>query len=456
MSLFDKNRILPECENAAPSSAIDMHFALQGWSVPTGGVVFPFEWKDGAIAFHPEATKPHEMLGHYCDAAGADAATWSRDSLPELLAQQDMRVLVFFPRELPGMAELKRVRERRGAKVSFAPYIVRDRPGLGAIAAESVDEFAALAQGIPWMGGLTAELEELPKDGRYVFFSGDRKELIGYDIAHIQSVGTWDVVRELDQHYLKVATARFAELRCKKCKGRQTTSVGQVESGNIEACSDCSEKTGATLVCVLESVMEAPTLPGEYGPPIFERIWYNQVENCSRATISMDTLNGNKWSEVKEVVQLPIGVTGELKGASLEQGVIQDFFEKMMLARIANPFAPRPARLTHACNGFGNIESWSDVLNSAITKARETIQKNKDDAIANPGDVVRVAKECGLDPQPAGHNEHSWRARCPGTGHALMIATDSFGCGYCRRNGGAVDLRAFVEERAAGKKNKSS
>jgi len=63
--------------------------------------------------------------------------------------------------------------------------------------------------------------------------------------------------------------------------------------------------------------------------------------------------------------------------------------------------------------------------------------------------IVQVARDLQLNPEPEGTAPQRWWARCPGTGHRLMISSssDSFGCGYCARKGGVEELRAFVEER---------
>jgi len=44
-----------------------------------------------------------------------------------------------------------------------------------------------------------------------------------------------------------------------------------------------------------------------------------------------------------------------------------------------------------------------------------------------------------------------WYATCPGMNHSLEIraSTGEFFCGYCKRKGGAAELRAFVREREA-------
>jgi hypothetical protein len=62
--------------------------------------------------------------------------------------------------------------------------------------------------------------------------------------------------------------------------------------------------------------------------------------------------------------------------------------------------------------------------------------------------IIKMARELGLDPHPAGHNDSAWMAGCPQSGsHWIMIspASNEFGCGYCRRKGGPQELLAFYD-----------
>jgi len=71
------------------------------------------------------------------------------------------------------------------------------------------------------------------------------------------------------------------------------------------------------------------------------------------------------------------------------------------------------------------------------------------EAAANETEIVRVARELGLNPEPTGEGSTHWRARCPGTQHQLLIGAGSgqFGCGYCKVKGAVRELREFVERR---------
>jgi hypothetical protein len=74
---------------------------------------------------------------------------------------------------------------------------------------------------------------------------------------------------------------------------------------------------------------------------------------------------------------------------------------------------------------------------------------NAEAARAEESQLVVVARELGLSPEPSGEGPHHWHSRCPGTNHGLMISSssDQFGCGYCKVKGGAEELREFVARR---------
>ena len=63
--------------------------------------------------------------------------------------------------------------------------------------------------------------------------------------------------------------------------------------------------------------------------------------------------------------------------------------------------------------------------------------------------IIQTARILGLGPETTGRSPVSWQARCPKVNHYLAIssATNTFGCGYCRRKGGPEELEAFVADR---------
>jgi hypothetical protein len=111
--------------------------------------------------------------------------------------------------------------------------------------------------------------------------------------------------------------------------------------------------------------------------------------------------------------------------------------------------------LYHGRGGFAVPTRWESgplVDEATFRKAVESLSagwhRNADAARARETPVIRAARSAGLDPRPAGASPTAWWARCPGGGHHLQTSSesDTFGCGYCRRRGGAAELESFAAE----------
>lgn len=79
----------------------------------------------------------------------------------------------------------------------------------------------------------------------------------------------------------------------------------------------------------------------------------------------------------------------------------------------------------------------------------EALDGNAEMARRDDSEIIAVARELGMYPEPTGTGPHHWRSRCPETNHGLYIhsGSNTFGCGYCCRNGGPEELRQFVYDR---------
>lgn len=88
-----------------------------------------------------------------------------------------------------------------------------------------------------------------------------------------------------------------------------------------------------------------------------------------------------------------------------------------------------------------------------IARIEDELRENTAKTLKSETNIVRVARELGLNPRPAGTHEDLWWALCPGRNHTLQIGgpEELFFCRYCKKKGGEEELRAFVLERSTKK-----
>ena len=97
-------------------------------------------------------------------------------------------------------------------------------------------------------------------------------------------------------------------------------------------------------------------------------------------------------------------------------------------------------------------------FDSLVGRIQHEVEENRQRASEGETEIIKIARELGLSPEPTGHGISHWSARCPETNHQLFIdaAENSFGCGYCKRKGSVEELRVFVKERKEWRTNPSS
>lgn len=95
----------------------------------------------------------------------------------------------------------------------------------------------------------------------------------------------------------------------------------------------------------------------------------------------------------------------------------------------------------------------SGELESIVGAVAEELERNeqmaKEKQRRSEAPIIKMARDLGLDPRPAGHNDSAWMANCPqSSNHWIMISPEhnEFGCGYCRRKGNPQELRAFCDD----------
>ena len=166
------------------------------------------------------------------------------------------------------------------------------------------------------------------------------------------------------------------------------------------------------------------------------------------------------WIDEGPYPPVSAGITGGTASA--------EAFEEKKLSRIGCAFVvPRKGdevtaclsllgRLFRARHGFQGPAGFvapglvdKTAYDGLVVRFKKELDRHRQKTQGADTEIVTVARDFGLSPQPTGHGPSHWAANCPETNHQLDInaATNSFGCGWCKRNGGAEDLRAFVKER---------
>lgn len=126
----------------------------------------------------------------------------------------------------------------------------------------------------------------------------------------------------------------------------------------------------------------------------------------------------------------------------------QDVAEQLaaVLVRCRFPFE-QPRAGVHG--GLLSAAVWDEALEAFHRELDDHRREALERYEANPSALVGTARDLGLRPEPSQTGPSSWSANCPGTQHWIRIdaETDRWGCGYCKRKGGADELRAFVRDR---------
>ena len=84
-----------------------------------------------------------------------------------------------------------------------------------------------------------------------------------------------------------------------------------------------------------------------------------------------------------------------------------------------------------------------------IGSIKDDIRSNRQDSAKSKSEIISTAEGLGLQPEPPFLSPGIWSAICPRTNHHLYLSSTSntFGCGYCGKKGGPIELAEFVKER---------
>ena len=128
---------------------------------------------------------------------------------------------------------------------------------------------------------------------------------------------------------------------------------------------------------------------------------------------------------------------------------------------------PRDGDTLAACGGLLNILfrarvgfSWPSrfLAEGVVTRQdfdrvvgalKAELDANAAKARNSETEIVKIARDLGLDPRPNGKSANRWHATCPKTNHHLEInaSRNEFFCGWCKRKGGLDALRDFAAQR---------
>jgi hypothetical protein len=116
--------------------------------------------------------------------------------------------------------------------------------------------------------------------------------------------------------------------------------------------------------------------------------------------------------------------------------------DRLLRARI--PFSgPRPPYISGLLAG----QELTSMVGIITDELRSNALAAEVASLDHEALIIKVARDLGLNPRPAGHNRTAWIADCARRSHFIMISPsdNKFGCGYCKRAGGPAELQAFCE-----------
>jgi hypothetical protein len=171
-----------------------------------------------------------------------------------------------------------------------------------------------------------------------------------------------------------------------------------------------------------------------------DRLWslITPSEKCTLESLSARERGDNGW--VKRMI-----TGGCVAGAARYEApreAVRILMDRLLRARIhfSGPRPPYVSGLLTSQEMTSMVRVFSNELRSNAIAAEAA-------SLDPEALIIKVARDLGLNPRPAGHNRTAWIADCARRSHFIMISPshNEFGCGYCKRAGGPADLQAFCE-----------
>jgi len=124
-----------------------------------------------------------------------------------------------------------------------------------------------------------------------------------------------------------------------------------------------------------------------------------------------------------------------------EQNSAFRLFDELIRARVG---FHKPRKLLRS--GLVSLADYHRILNEFASE----INRNRKADDQTGSEIIEVAQELGLHPEPPLLNQKIWSAQCPGTNHKLFINAEKgeFGCGYCGVKGDSSVLRVLMMQRS--------
>jgi hypothetical protein len=162
-------------------------------------------------------------------------------------------------------------------------------------------------------------------------------------------------------------------------------------------------------------------------------------ENSTRQSLAARAAGDPEWAKSK----IACGCVAGVPRAGTRNEAATRLLDALVRAKVHYEF-PRPPYL----QGLLTTGELTEIV-GAVTEElkRNALAAEEEQHGDSTAPIIKLARQLGLNPRPAGHNRSDWTADCPRRSHTIMISPSSneFGCGYCRRKGGPAELKAFAD-----------
>ena len=173
-----------------------------------------------------------------------------------------------------------------------------------------------------------------------------------------------------------------------------------------------------------------------------EILWFRRTEYAdSLWSILYEQLPEDVEIEDIEAYASDLELVARAPVADTSRAAAKELFQYLVRSRVGH-HTPGDRRA-------GNLNSKRAYLEAKKAVGNELKRNRRAASRGIESPIVQTARRLRLGPETTGRSPVSWQARCPKANHYLAIssASNTFGCGYCKRKGGPEELETFVIER---------